>query len=263
MSVAISILRSARAITLVIIATASAASPCRAADWAIDFRAGLPPPIREAYAAGNWSSALSLARPLAEQGHPQAQTLMGLLSYYGSGVPQNDKEAARWYSLAAKQGEPAAQSNLGDMYDAGRGVAKDHSKALELWGRAAEKGHTVAMANIGLMHAEGIGVEANICQAYNWWRKAAALGGGIGQFNIGTMFERGDGVPRDDLQAYIWTYLAVEYMEPGQDRQSEGAVSQRRSLGKKMDPTQLKRAEQVMREHSLMELEASLPPCTP
>ena len=43
----------------------------------------------------------------------------------GQGVPQDFKEAAKWYTLAAEQGYAKAQSNLGYVYDYGQGVLAD------------------------------------------------------------------------------------------------------------------------------------------
>ena len=40
----------------------------------------------------------------------------------GDGVPQDDKEALRWFRLAADQGHDTAQYSLGLMYADGRGV---------------------------------------------------------------------------------------------------------------------------------------------
>mgnify|MGYP006110907599 CR=1 FL=1 len=37
----------------------------------------------------------------------------------GSGVPEDDKTAAKWWKLAAEQGNAPAQFNLGTMYDNG------------------------------------------------------------------------------------------------------------------------------------------------
>ena len=40
----------------------------------------------------------------------------------GEGVPQDYKEATKWYRLAAEQGDASAQTKLGYMYDHGQGV---------------------------------------------------------------------------------------------------------------------------------------------
>ena len=50
----------------------------------------------------------------------------------GKGVPQDYKEAVKWYRLAADQGEASAQSNLGYMYSNGHGVLQDNVMA-HMW----------------------------------------------------------------------------------------------------------------------------------
>ena len=48
---------------------------------------------------------------------------------FGYGVPEDDVQAVKWYTLAAEQGNPYSQSDLGYMYSRGHGVAVDYSKA--------------------------------------------------------------------------------------------------------------------------------------
>jgi TPR repeat protein len=61
----------------------------------------------------------------AEQGSAWAQFSLGLMYDNGTGVPQDNKEAAKWYRKAAEQGVARAQSNLGLRYYKGQGVLKD------------------------------------------------------------------------------------------------------------------------------------------
>jgi hypothetical protein len=49
----------------------------------------------------------------------------------GQGVPQDYREAAKWYLLAAGKGQAGAQFNLGVAYANGAGVAQDYVKANE------------------------------------------------------------------------------------------------------------------------------------
>ena len=51
----------------------------------------------------------------AERGDAAAQVDLGFAYENGKGVPQDDKEAVKWYRKAADQGHPQAQSNLGNM----------------------------------------------------------------------------------------------------------------------------------------------------
>jgi len=50
---------------------------------------------------------------------PDAQVGLGLMYESGQGVPQNYKEAIKWYRLAAEQRNEGAEVNLAIMYDEG------------------------------------------------------------------------------------------------------------------------------------------------
>ena len=58
--------------------------------------------------ARDWEAALRLVKPLAEQGHAEAQFNLGYMYTLGNGVAQDDEEALKWYLLAAEQGSEEA-----------------------------------------------------------------------------------------------------------------------------------------------------------
>jgi hypothetical protein len=82
-----------------------------ASSYSADFNKGLT-----AAQSGDFATALKEWKPLAEKGDVDAQTNLGLMYQNGWGVPQDDKEAVRWYTLAAEQEHAKAQYNLGVMY---------------------------------------------------------------------------------------------------------------------------------------------------
>ncbi len=69
-----------------------------------------------AYGSGDYTTAVRLWRPLAEQGNAEAQNHLGVAYYWGRGVPADYAEAFTWFRLAAEQGLARAQGNLGTMY---------------------------------------------------------------------------------------------------------------------------------------------------
>ena len=96
---------------------------------------------------GDWETALKEWKPFAEGGNAVAQYNIGLIYDNGWGVPQDDKEAVRWYTLAAEQEHAKAQYNLGVMYALGEGVIKDYVYT-HMWGNIAsmngnDKGETL------------------------------------------------------------------------------------------------------------------------
>jgi len=127
-----------------------------------------------AFQKTDYAKALKLARPLAEDGDPRAEAVLGSAYYRGRGVPQNDSEAAKWFRLAADQGNAAARFTLGVMYGEGRGVPQDYAEAARWYRRAAEQGDAQAQYNLGLAYARGEGVTQNPVEAHMWFNLAAA-----------------------------------------------------------------------------------------
>ena len=92
--------------------------------------------VKEAQAyglvTGDFTEALMIIKPLAEQGNAKFQNLMGEMYDIGEGVKQDKIEAMQWYYKAAKQGNVDAQVNLLIKYDYGRSVKQDNLKA-HMW----------------------------------------------------------------------------------------------------------------------------------
>ena len=96
--------------------------------------------LDQAFAAaqqGDYATALSVYRPLADQGLARAQNNLGLMYDNGQGVPQDYAAAVGWYRKAAEQGIAEAQYNLGVMYDNGQGVPQDYVQAHKWFNLAA------------------------------------------------------------------------------------------------------------------------------
>jgi TPR repeat protein len=136
--------------------------------WA-DFETGM-----DAYQRGNYATALSEWRPLAEEGDAQAQLHLGVLYANGDGVPQNYANAHQWYEQAAAQGYAMAQYNLGLLYDNGDGVPQDYAKARQWYEQAATRGYPMAQTNLGVLYRSGHGAPQNDVRAYMWFSLAAA-----------------------------------------------------------------------------------------
>ncbi|MGH8120574.1 MAG: tetratricopeptide repeat protein, partial [Gammaproteobacteria bacterium] len=97
----------------------------------------------------------------------------------GRVVVQDDKEAVKWYRLAAEQGFAQAQINLGWFYSEGRGVVQDDVYAYMWYILAASVGTadevTLASTNRDHVatHMTSVQIEeaknkARTCQANNF-----------------------------------------------------------------------------------------------
>ena len=92
-----------------------------------------------AYDQGDYATALAEWTPLAENGDPTAQSLLGLMYRGAPGMAADDATSAGWYRRAAEQGHALAQYNLGLAYLAGRGVGQD-DVAAHMWLDLAARG---------------------------------------------------------------------------------------------------------------------------
>jgi hypothetical protein len=73
-------------------------------------------PCEDALSSYNRASAFEQFRPLAEQGHIDAQYNVGCMYAVGWGVTQDNFEAVKWFRRAAEQGFGPAQFGLGVGY---------------------------------------------------------------------------------------------------------------------------------------------------
>lgn len=58
---------------------------------------------------GDNVAAFKILKPLAEEGHSDAQYHIGYMYQTGTGVPRNDRFAAMWFKRAAAQGHHGAK----------------------------------------------------------------------------------------------------------------------------------------------------------
>ena len=115
-------------------------------------------------------------KKLAEGGDKIAQYNLGVKYYFGEGVPQDYKEAVKWFTKAAEQGDAKAQYNLGNKYRKGEGVPQDYKEAVKWFTKAAEQGDADAQSNLGGMYLFGNGVIEDYVTAYAWLSVAKANG---------------------------------------------------------------------------------------
>ncbi len=125
-----------------------------------------------AFEAKDFTSALRLLSPLADEGIAEAQYRMGMMFQNGLGRVKNEVEGFRWMRAAADQGHAYAQHGLGVMYLYGEGPEKDEAKAVECFRAAADQGLPGAQMALGMMYENGQGVEKNEVEARRWYKLA-------------------------------------------------------------------------------------------
>jgi TPR repeat protein len=88
-----------------------------------------------AYNRGDYMPAVRLFRPLAEQGNPKAQNLLGVMFRRGEGVPRNAARAHMWFSFAAARGDAKAKAELREV---SRTMTREEISQAEAMARTCE-----------------------------------------------------------------------------------------------------------------------------
>jgi len=123
-----------------------------------------------AYKSGDWTTAMSELKPLAENGNAVAQLYVGFLYQTGKGLPIDLDQAIHWYTEAANQDNARAQFNLATAYESGRGVEKDLAAAHRWYLASAELDFERAQYKVAELYLAGTGIfEPDLVQAHKWF----------------------------------------------------------------------------------------------
>ncbi|XP_026311906.1 protein sel-1 homolog 2 isoform X3 [Piliocolobus tephrosceles] len=111
-----------------------------------------------AAAPQNNATAFKYFSTAASKGNAIGLHGLGLLYFYGKGVPVNYAEALKYFQKAAEKGWPDAQFQLGFMYYSGSGIWKDYKLAFKYFYLASQSGQPLAIYYLAEMYATGTGV---------------------------------------------------------------------------------------------------------
>lgn len=150
----------------------------------------------------------------AEQGHEQAQYMLGSMYMAGAGIEKNEKIGCHWFEMAAKQGDEQAQQALACNYLSGKGVEKDETKFFYWTEQAAGNGNLQAQNNLASCYQFGIGVKKDLQKAVEGYMTAAKQGMGLAQYNLAYCLLNGMGIDKDFTQAAVWLKNAAKQRLP-------------------------------------------------
>ena len=194
---------------------------------------------RTAFDSGDYARALSLWRPQAAAGNPEAEDRVGLLYLDGKGVAKDDAEAVRWFRMAAQKGLADAEFNLAECLATGQGGPQDSTAASEWYAKAAKQGHAGAEYKMGVLLRTGTDLHSVLHDAAEWFKKAADQGVIAAQINLAVMFADGQGVPQDNVEALTWLDIVARRL-PDADTAHRAAVDKiRAGLAAEMSPEQV------------------------
>lgn len=184
--------------------TLLAAAPAARAEADPEFAAA-----KRAYDASEFTEAAKLVRPLAEQGNPRAQFLMGQMLFFGLGLERDDARAAQWYGMAAQAGNTEAQYRLGYLHATGQGVGYSAAAAERFWIAAASKGHRGAIVALADFYHEGLYRKEDETLARRWLNRAAMTGDIESMYKLARRLMTPEKVATDFRRAYAWLFIAA------------------------------------------------------
>ena len=159
--------------------------------------------------------AIEACTVIANQGNPEAQTLLGFLysgTRYGD-FRKNYKQSFNWISMAAEQDYTKAQLAMAKMYKAGEVIPENARKAKVWYEKAAEKGNLDAINGLARLYRYGVGVRKDYEQAFALYQQAALKNHLASQVGMGLSYRDAKGVKKNLVKAYAWLSLASDTME--------------------------------------------------
>lgn len=126
----------------------------------------------------------------AAKGEAAARFELGMLHEKGEVLPQNHKEAAKWFRLAADDGYGPAQLYLGLLYLSGKGVDRDYTHAVRYLTLAAEQNEADAQFLLGGIYFGDNVVPHDYVESYKWFRLASLKGNGETQNPLDSVAKR-------------------------------------------------------------------------
>ena len=174
---------------------AALAAPAKSAEQTLD-------EAWTAYNIGQYNKVVQMVQPLASDGNPRAQVLLGRCYENGLGVAQDMETAAKWFRIAAEQNYAEAQVQLGYLHELGAGVPKNDAAVADLMSRAANAGNAEAQFNLALYLSQGrYGFAKDQEQAFAC---SADQGFAQAQRYVGACYEFGVGVGENPAEAAAW-----------------------------------------------------------
>ncbi len=211
----------------------------------------------------NQDKAIIWFRKSAEQGQPEAQFRLGMMTEKGQGTLKSNEDAADWYLKSATQsnmpnfgsvalGKLLNQMLIQNKQQEGRWfltIGGQKSLAMEyssknktesaLWYlKAAEQGDLESQKAIGGMYLNGRGVIQDYRQAAHWFLRAAGQGDAHSQLIMAEMYENGIGTTKNIVLAHMMSNLASV-------KGNTEATNKRKELTLLLMPTQLAEAQEL------------------
>lgn len=172
---------------------------------------------------------------------------------WSPGFARDHRKAAYWLERAAQENHPRAQYMLGLLYAHGWGEPKNSTLAVEWFVRSARNSYGPACYHLGWMYHKGDDVPRNDDQAIRLMEQAASQGMASAHLALGRFYEHGEGLPADTVQALKWYALAVHFARSRPGLFDNAAFAERAqaafgALASRMPPSSDEQGQTLARE---------------
>ena len=177
----------------------------------LDFQSG----CKDLIQSNQCIEAIEACTVFANQGNPEAQTLLGSLysgTRYG-GFRKNYKKSFTWISMAAEQDYTKAQLAMAEMYKGGEVVPENARKAKVWYEKVAEKGNLDGINGLARLYRYGTGVRKDYEKAFQYYLQAALAGHTPSQVGLGLSYRDAKGAKKNLVKAYAWLSIAADKID--------------------------------------------------
>lgn len=163
------------------------------------------------FTQGKYADAAAMLEPIIASGNSEAQNLLGIMHLNGLGVPQQFRQAAELFTMAASGGLREGHYNLSNLLYNGLGVQRDEIAAQSHLLQAARAGHRPALRSLGYMYHLMGNRERHWAEwSTRCFASAADAGDPLSKYMLGLRMQRGDGVERNLSAAAFWFGSAAQ-----------------------------------------------------
>ena len=162
----------------------------------------------DAYAAGNYTTAVKIYEKLTSENNLEASCALGWIYMTSAKSAEDIKKGISLTLSGSNKGHPGCQYNAGVLYMEGKLVDRDYKKGWDFFQLAANANVAMAIFNLGVMSQLGLYVKRNDELAVKYYRLASQLSVAQAQLNLGNAYFNGEGVIKNLEKAHSWYYIS-------------------------------------------------------
>lgn len=141
-----------------------------------------------------------------QEGFTAAAHQLGKVWRDGLCNPPDEKQAEKWFRLAADAGLDYSQYALGKLLQGQKRI----SEAMVWYGKAAAQGNQYAQYRLGRLYLAGEEVPKYVERAVEYLTASAERGNQYAQYALGKLYLMGKDVPQDEEAARKWLTASAE-----------------------------------------------------